>query len=501
METQETPTPPKRHKLVFETPNLKLYQLLDPCRPWKLFIAECSDPELIAMLQALGSRTSRGIIERLEKLVKEHALKPSGPSEGGTDYTSPGAAFMKRCYTGYGHESIADCGSITVIIEDVPDHLTMQVQELFAFKGTQGSTRYIDWTHQRVWDPLGTKLSGQILRDWMGFYTRSLPIQQAWMREQHPITEEEAASKFKSLQYDNTILAASCDVLRGFLADGASTFTSWHTDLRQFDEHSRNALSNHPDTWVRDLGGDLIGFAQSLYPMSFIANPQTDSDRWLRNEALPAVARLARKNCRRLQVRVHIRPGERASFLEGATVLASRPRWGKAPKHLSSLAYVRVRGRIDQAGLRDLHRHRAVEIMVPCLADGRFEFEDWYIANLAPQLQDGARRLVRRQKRRLARLKGDPYLRQAYYPLGKIVPLNAWGPLGGWIYLCELRAGNTVHPLVRGPAIGIADGINASLAAQKLPTVPMIIDRAPSRFNRRRGKQTFTDTATGENMV
>jgi thymidylate synthase ThyX len=62
------------------------------------------DPEAVAMLQAFYSRSAESIVSRVERL--------------GKDLTSVKAA-LKKFYIGYGHQSIGDCGTVTVFVENV----------------------------------------------------------------------------------------------------------------------------------------------------------------------------------------------------------------------------------------------------------------------------------------------------------------------------------------------------------------------------------------------
>jgi hypothetical protein len=68
----------------------------------QLFIIDDQNPEDIAMMQALYSRSSASVQHHLEKVKKTGSGK-----------------FMESYYVGYGHESIGDCGSTTIFIENV----------------------------------------------------------------------------------------------------------------------------------------------------------------------------------------------------------------------------------------------------------------------------------------------------------------------------------------------------------------------------------------------
>ena len=68
----------------------------------KIFVYDEFGPEDTAMMQALYSRSALSVEEHVKK------VKASGSGK-----------FMETFYVGYGHASIADCGSTTIFIEDV----------------------------------------------------------------------------------------------------------------------------------------------------------------------------------------------------------------------------------------------------------------------------------------------------------------------------------------------------------------------------------------------
>jgi len=83
-------------------------------------------PEDVAMLQALHSRSSRGIHGHLEALAK----RGSGN-------------FMDTYYIGYGDKSIGDCGTTTIFIEGVSMLVAKAIQDWSLYSGQEASTRYI----------------------------------------------------------------------------------------------------------------------------------------------------------------------------------------------------------------------------------------------------------------------------------------------------------------------------------------------------------------------
>ena len=89
-----------------------------------IYIYDEFNPEDTAMMQALYSRSPKSVVEH----VKE--VKSSGSGE-----------FMKTFYVGYGHLSIADCGSTTIFIEQISILADKAVQDWQLYSGQETSTR------------------------------------------------------------------------------------------------------------------------------------------------------------------------------------------------------------------------------------------------------------------------------------------------------------------------------------------------------------------------
>jgi thymidylate synthase ThyX len=51
---------------------------------------------------------------------------------------------METFYVGYGHASIADCGSTTIFIEGISILADKAIQDWQLYSGQETSTRYID---------------------------------------------------------------------------------------------------------------------------------------------------------------------------------------------------------------------------------------------------------------------------------------------------------------------------------------------------------------------
>ena len=90
----------------------------------KIFIYDEFNPEDTAMMQALYSRSAESVTEHVAK------VRQSGTGK-----------FMEKYYVGYGHASIADCGSTTIFIEGVSMLVAKAVQDWPLYSGQETSSR------------------------------------------------------------------------------------------------------------------------------------------------------------------------------------------------------------------------------------------------------------------------------------------------------------------------------------------------------------------------
>src|SRR3990172_7428114 len=100
------------------------------------FVVDDLSPEDLAMLQALYSRSAASVMDHLEK------VKATGSGK-----------FMSQFYVGYGHKSIADCGSTTMFIEGVSLLAAKALQDWALYCGQETSTRYIEMSRQPILYP------------------------------------------------------------------------------------------------------------------------------------------------------------------------------------------------------------------------------------------------------------------------------------------------------------------------------------------------------------
>jgi thymidylate synthase ThyX len=212
----------------------------------KVFIYDEFSPEDNAMLQALYSRSAES--------VEEHVKKVRETSSG---------KFMERFYIGYGHASIADCGSTTLFIEGLSILADKAVQDWQLYSGQETSTRYVDMTRQPIIDPLKTEESKKILDRWMEFYIGSQEPVGRHLMQKYPMKPDE-----DEVMYQKAIKARTFDILRGFLPAGITTQLSWHTNLRQaWDKLS--VMRHNPLPEIREIAEEMLEKLKGKYSHSF----------------------------------------------------------------------------------------------------------------------------------------------------------------------------------------------------------------------------------------
>ena len=136
----------------------------------KIFIYDEFGPEDSAMMQALYSRSPQSVEEHVEKV-----------------HQSGSGKFMSTFYVGYGHSSIADCGSTTIFIEGISILADKAIQDWPLYSGQETSTRYIDMAKQAIIDPLNNETSNEILKNWMDFYINGQEKLKPFLIEKYPI--------------------------------------------------------------------------------------------------------------------------------------------------------------------------------------------------------------------------------------------------------------------------------------------------------------------------
>jgi len=426
----------------------------------KIFLIDELKPEDSAMLQALYSRSAESVETHLDK------VRATGSGK-----------FMEQYYVGYGHASIADCGSTTLFIEGLSILADKVIQDSSLYSGQETSTRYVDMTKQAIMDPLGTPASGQILKDWMAFYVNASEPLKAHLRELYP---RQANDDEKV--YERAITARSFDILRAWLPAGITTQLSWHTNLRQASD-KLSLMRHHPLPEARQIAEALYLKLQEHYPSSF-SHKLNDQQETYRRDIMNDLAYYEAKEPVDFSCQINLDKAELAQY---RILLQKRPTKTGLPIVLNELGNIRFDFLLDYGSFRDLQRHRNGVCRIPLLST-KFGFNDWYLSELPTDLRQQAEALLTKQISAIKDLDATAIDKQYYTAMGFNVTCRVAYPLMSAVYTTELRSGKAVHPTMRR----IAHKMYWALR-QELPDLKLHCDLEASDWDVKRGLHTITE--------
>ncbi len=426
----------------------------------KVFLYDEFNPEDTAMMQALYSRSPASVVEHAEK------VKQSGSGK-----------FMERFYVGYGHQSIADCGSTTLFIENISILADKALQDWPLYSGQETSTRYVDMSKQPIIDPVNTEESRAILTNWMKFYLESQPKIEEHIKQKYPIKKGE-----KKSIYEKAVKARAFDSLRGFLPAGITTQLSWHTNLRQaWDKLA--LLRHHPLPEVKKTAEKIYALLKEKYPSSFshYLEPKQENYRRKINEEY--------NYYKPTYVTTPFFYSSTISAEEldqYKTLIQSRPPKIGLPHFLSELGMITFNFLLDYGSFRDIQRHRNGVCRMPLLTTD-FGFNIWYLEQLPLNLQQEAERLISEQKMAINKLEVSLETKQYYTALGFNVACKTTYALPAAVYVTELRSGKGVHPTLRK----IAHLMHYAIM-EIYPDMKIMTDLDPDEWDVRRGLADIT---------
>ena len=420
----------------------------------KVFIYDEFGPEDVAMMQALYSRSPKSVEEHVDK------VKQSGSGK-----------FMSTFYVGYGHASIADCGSTTIFIEGLSILADKAIQDWPLYSGQETSTRYIDMAKQAIIDPLDSEASHQIMKDWMDFYIAGQEILKPFLKEKYPRRPEEDANV-----YEKAINARAFDIMRGFLPAGITTQLSWHSNLRQAWDHLA-LLQHHPLAEVKILAKQILEKLQSKYENSF-SHPSYPEQEAYRALAVGKYSYFPPQNSQDFTFSTDIKHEDLKKYTE---LLNERPLKTGLPYFLGDLGYCHFQFLLDYGSFRDIQRHRSAIARMPLLTT-QLGFQSWYLEQMPADLRQQAENLIAKQKQAIDALSADDNIKQYYVAMGFNVNCQISNNLPSAVYVAELRSGKTVHPSLRRIAQYMCRALQ-----EYLPEVKLYCDFDPDDWDVRRG--------------
>lgn len=386
-----------------------------------IFIYDEFNPEDIAMMQALYSRSPKSVTEHVEK------VKASGSGK-----------FMETFYVGYGHASIADCGSTTIFIEGISILGDKAIQDWQLYSGQETSTRYIDMSKQAIIDPLKTATSQEIINAWMNFYINNQEKIQQYLITKYPKkTDEDEGVYLKAIK------ARGFDIMRGFLPAGITTQLSWHTNLRQaWDKLA--LLRHHPLTEVSETAEIILNNLKTKYAHSF-SHPFDEASENYRDLTVKQYTYLAPEEAVDFAMTTTVQKEKLSKYQE---ILDSRPPKTGLPNFLAELGTFTFSFLLDFGSFRDVQRHRNGTCRIPLLTT-TLGFNSWYLEQLPDDLRQEAENLITQQIEKIKNLETTPEIKQYYIAMGFNVFCRVSYPLPAACYVIELRSGRMVHPTLR----------------------------------------------------
>ncbi len=427
----------------------------------KIFVYDEFNPEDMAMMQALYSRSAASVVEHVEK------VRVTGSGK-----------FMEKYYIGYGHSSIADCGSTTIFIENVSMLAAKAIQDWPLYSGQETSSRYIDLSRQPLLNPAANSAGQAILDRWLEFYTREQSAVADFIRLRYPRDTDENEET-----YERAVKARIFDSLRGFLPAGTTTQLSWHTNLRQ--AWDKLALLRHwPLPEVVELAEEILRELQIKYRSSFghPANPAQEKYRAKMMKKYAYYQAVPPPND--FRARTSVPP---SALTPHRAILQTRPSKTNLPHILSELGQCTFEFPLDFGSFRDLQRHRHGVCRMPLLTT-KHGFHPWYLEQLPRASRERAQKLISEQKKAIAKLKLAPQLKQYYAAMGFVVICRVTYGLPAAVYVTELRSGRLVHPTLRR----VAHQMDKFLR-RRFPILKLHSDTSPDDWDIRRGQQDIRE--------
>lgn len=422
----------------------------------QIIIVDDVAPEANAMLQALYSRSPKSVTEHLEQVRKNGAEK-----------------FMASYYVGYGHKSIGDCGTTSIFVENVSMLVAKAVQDWALYNGQEASTRYIDMSKQEILNPLGSK-EGKVIQDeWMRFYMHVLEALIPTLKERFPIKEGD-----KEVVYEKAIRARAFDIARGFLPAGATTYASWHTNLRQAHDHLKE-MRNHPLEEVRMTALEILKSLQTKYSSSFLHKEYPSEEEYIK-KSISEFAYYDEKSIKKFSYKVRL---DLKGLKTHQKLLKERPAKAELHQRFRQYGDMIFSFPLDFGSYRDLQRQRSAVQEMPLLST-KHGFYSWYLEQLPKDLRKEAEKVLKEQEKRIAKLKTTAEVKQYYTAMGYTITVKMSCHLPSAVYIAELRSSDTVHPTLRVQAQRMGDAIKASV-----PGIAMHHDTSPGTWNIKRGNQ------------
>ena len=437
-----------------------------------------------AMIASLKSRSANGVMTDLIKV-----------REKGSSF------FIEQFYKKYGHGSIGqNSGIVGVYAEKVSMLAAKAIQDDNYYNGQESSSRYLDFTKMDVVIPTDVSddqkafMSGWNKRT-METYAWALAETIIWLKE--TINPELIAGKSEK-EIESTVRARAFDICRGILPAGVQTYVAWHGLLetlnRRLPELIGDTLSE-----VADLGVRLNALLVDKYPESFdmVNTDQIEAVRYKHRVSKHLTDCTKEDNVDFSKLDTEALP---------LLTILSRKRRQSLPKNFKLFGTIHWDMCIDFGSWRDIQRHREIYTSRPVLTvDHGFEY--WYTDNMPEHVAN----VVRQHMLELRSAVWEKVNMNSLYsketiqymvPMCFKVRAVQVVTLPQFVYICELRSGETVHPTVRNAVIkawgafeqhvhSVYNMFDSELAKTILERIEQnfFVNKKPSVMSIRRGGQ------------
>ncbi len=420
-----------------------------------VIVIDDQPPEVVAMLQALYSRSPTTVREHLKDVLERGSEK-----------------FMSRFYVGYGHKSIGDCGTTSIFVENVSMLAAKAIQDSPLYNGQEASTRYLDMAQQGIVDPVNTPASAKIQQTWMSLYSEALSALIDHFESRFPRTEEQKPTIWKK-----AVKARAFDVARSLLPAGCRTYVAWHTNLRQAADHLK-LMRHNPCQEIRSVAEAIREELLKAYPSSFGHKTYEDQERYLSESVAAFSFYDAEPGPFRYTHTLNLE-----ALARQCRLLETRPPKTELHHRFRQYGMIHFSFGLDFGSFRDLQRHRSCVQEMPLLTT-KHGFYPWYLDQFPDSLREKVIDTCALQEARLDLIDCPPEEKQYYIAMGYNVPIRIACPLPSAVYIAELRSDKTVHPTLRAMAQRIG-GVLRTL----VPGLTMHHDESNSTWDIKRGNQ------------
>lgn len=399
----------------------------------RVFALQGLPEEVAAVLFAYYSRSTKGLVECLEEMVREGHLPPSRRPPGGFEGASDKArAFHEKWVVGYGHRSVAEHAVVKLAFEGVSALAAKEIEDCRLASYTEKSTRYVRMSRENVVNPYTTPEARALFDAVVG---RLFDCYEAG--------QEMILQHLGDQGTPNQRRTQALDLMRGCLPLGVKTNLGMTANAAAMGRAlSKMRDSAYPE--VRSLVPPALkegGYvAPTLLPgMMGTGGAQTSLSAPLRGPLRAAPNRVS------------------LDVLTQDWFSIPDPRSREAEELLLKFTIT-----CDVGSWRDLQRHRMTTQTKPALHKKQC---GWWIGDVPPKVKaliEGCFRVIQEPLAQLRKME-DPFLAAYATPLAFRYRWEMTANLRETAYLVRLRSSSQAHPSYRQVAEAMAGAVKRKL--------------------------------------